>query len=569
MAKVQISKIKVRRGQELQTGIPQLDAGEFGWAEDTEHLYIGKRIAEGAVDDNNSRILTENDLNNIFSLIGGGGAIASTSSYQYRDGVPYIHSTASTIAIKLDNWVSLTDYGVVETSIDADITLELQRAIEDLYYQGLSTGYDTFEREDARRRLIIPAGNYIVSAQIPIPPYTSLVGEGPGLTTITFAPSGEQTALFTTVDADGNNFVVGSGDLPFNPSINNNQGAREIHIEGMTLQYREGNGINWPLISLQEVVDVTIRDVHFTTQNAVGALSHGIAIEIRGSTVSDLELAPLGNISIEHCKFQNLQLGILHSEGTLNRFFFNNNVFDNLYYGGVSMIAPDVAFPGATNGIIDSNRFESMSGSAIAIGVLEYSAYSGNNVSSNNVFRNVGNGPGQTDYTVVPGYPYAVPVILFLSSGNSSINDKFSRKDVAASLPSNANFYYTPLVIGQARVEDTATTNISLNGSGDTEIIKIPTAYGRDQYLNIEYSMVDISGTQYSRKGRLIVNIVGTDTTGSSISDYYNYSVSNDYDDPTFYIDSSHIVNGFIVLVCTNSTGVLLNFEYQTNLMLS
>jgi hypothetical protein len=62
MAVIEIAKILVRRGQELQTGIPQLDPGEFGWAEDTEHLYIGKRISEGAVDNQNTRILTENDL---------------------------------------------------------------------------------------------------------------------------------------------------------------------------------------------------------------------------------------------------------------------------------------------------------------------------------------------------------------------------------------------------------------------------------------------------------------------------------------------------------------------------
>jgi hypothetical protein len=567
MAKVQISKIRVRRGQELQTGIPQLDAGEFGWAEDTEHLYIGKRIAEGAVDDNNSRILTENDLNNIFSLIGGGGAIASTSSYQYREGVPYIHSTASTIAIKLDNWVSLTDYGVVETSIDADITLELRRAIEDLYYQGLSTGYDTFEREDARRKLIIPAGNYIVSEQIPIPPYTSLVGEGPGLTTITFAPSGEQTALFTTVDADGNNFVVGSGDLPFNPAINNNQGAREIHIEGMTLQYRTGNGINWPLLSLQEVSDVNVRNVHFTTKNLSGFTTHGVAIEIRSSIVTDLEDAPAGNISIENCKFENLNAAIVQNTGTVNRFFFNNNVFDNLQ-SGITMWSDDVNVPGISNGVIDSNRFEYVVGSAIVIGTSTYSAFSGNTVSSNNTFRNVGNGTGQTDYTVVQGYPGASPVIKFNSYGNVSINDKFSRKDAAKTTPNNSIFYYTPLVLGRAEIKDDATVNTTIAASGNTDIIKIPTT-GYDQNLRIEYSMVDISGTQYSRKGRLIVNIVGTDTTGSSISDYYNYSIAGDYTDPTFYIDSSYIIGGFIVLICTNSTGLLLNFEYQTNLMLS
>jgi hypothetical protein len=564
MAQIQISKIKVRRGQELQTGIPQLDAGEFGWAEDTEHLYIGKRIIEGAVDDNNTRILTENDLSNIFSLIGNGTAIASTSSYQYREGVSYIHASTSTIAIKLDNWVSLTDYGVVETSTATDITLQFQHAIADLFFQGLSSGVGSFDREDARRKLIIPAGNYIISETVALPPYTSLVGEGPGLTKITFNPSGSQTALFSTVDATGNNFFIGTGALPLNPAINNNQGAREIHIEGMTLQYAANNNFSAPLLSLQQVVDVHIKNVHFTKENSVGFSDQGTGIEIQGSTVSDLELAPLGNISIEHCKFESIGYAIT-GQGTINRFFINNNVFHNLS-SGITMASTDVDLPGISNGVIDSNRFERVAGPAIVIGDTKYSPYSGNTISSNNVFRNVGNGTGQTDYTVTQGYPNSFPVIMFLSKGNSSINDKFSRKDAAAAIPDTSNFYYAPLVYGLAKIEDSATTDILLNITGDTEIIKLP-VLGQDQYLTIEYSMVDVGGTRYSRKGTLIVNITGTDNNGS-VSDYYNFSSVAEYEDPTFHVNSNYIINGFVILVCTNTAGIPLQFEYQTSLML-
>ena len=114
MAIIEIAKIQVRRGQENQTGMPQLDSGEFGWAEDTEHLYIGKRIADGAVDDNNTRILTENDLVNIFSLIAPGSSVASTSTYKYRDTLPtgYINSVITSIGNKLDDSANLTDWGI-------------------------------------------------------------------------------------------------------------------------------------------------------------------------------------------------------------------------------------------------------------------------------------------------------------------------------------------------------------------------------------------------------------------------------------------------------------------------
>jgi len=78
---LEIAKIQIRRGQESTGGIPKLSPGEFGWAEDTQHLYIGKSITEGAVDNNNTRILTEVDLNNIMSGGGGGGSGSPTLEY--------------------------------------------------------------------------------------------------------------------------------------------------------------------------------------------------------------------------------------------------------------------------------------------------------------------------------------------------------------------------------------------------------------------------------------------------------------------------------------------------------
>jgi hypothetical protein len=62
MAILEVARIQIRRGQEIQNKVPKLEPGEFAWAQDTENLYIGKRIAEGAADDENTRILTEKDF---------------------------------------------------------------------------------------------------------------------------------------------------------------------------------------------------------------------------------------------------------------------------------------------------------------------------------------------------------------------------------------------------------------------------------------------------------------------------------------------------------------------------
>lgn len=58
MAVITVSKIQVRSG--LQTDLPALDTGEFGWCVDTQRLFIGKgTLAEGAPETGVTEILTE------------------------------------------------------------------------------------------------------------------------------------------------------------------------------------------------------------------------------------------------------------------------------------------------------------------------------------------------------------------------------------------------------------------------------------------------------------------------------------------------------------------------------
>ena len=65
MAVVQISRIQVRRGQKGSgSGVPQLASGEFGWAVDSQELYIGNgSVDEGAPAVGNTQVLTsQSDL---------------------------------------------------------------------------------------------------------------------------------------------------------------------------------------------------------------------------------------------------------------------------------------------------------------------------------------------------------------------------------------------------------------------------------------------------------------------------------------------------------------------------
>ena len=66
MAVTQISRIQHRRG--LEQDLPQLASAELGWSIDTRQLYIGNgTLSEGAPIEGVTRILTENDIDDITS----------------------------------------------------------------------------------------------------------------------------------------------------------------------------------------------------------------------------------------------------------------------------------------------------------------------------------------------------------------------------------------------------------------------------------------------------------------------------------------------------------------------
>mgnify|MGYP003333978936 FL=1 len=522
MAVIEIAKIQVRRGQELQTGIPQLDPGEFGWAEDTQHLYIGKRIDEGANSDENTRILTENDLENIFNLINT--TSSSVLTYEYRDGI-LPDTSIRTVANKLDDNVSVADFNG-----------SIAYAISDLY-----------NAAENRRELKIPAGTYILSQTIALPPYTTIVGEGAGLTTII---ANTTATIFKTVDSDGNDYVVG-----MQSGVKRSRG---IKIKGMTLAYDSTASSDNALLRLDNTLDAVIEDVEFKTQpsststTTYGLVGHGVGIQIRGTGGGLGSVNLCENVQVSRCKFDSLYTAI-DSTGSVIRPVISDCVFSNLDRG-IKMYTTD-STPAPSNGEFINNRFENVVREAIFVGTSTNRA---NHISENNFFIRVGNGLGLTDNTTTA----ASSIISFYSDGNRSVNDYFYRQSFAHST-TNTNFYYNPLVNGVGIIDVASVFTATVAGSTTSIVERLP-LIGQEQMLSVRYKLYN---NNYSRKGNLIINVASDNS--ASISDYYNYSYTNAVIDAQFIIDSSKVSKNYLMLSCNNSLSAdTYQIEYQISALL-
>lgn len=290
MAVIEIAKIQVRRGQETVTGIPNLDPGEFGWAEDTQHLYIGRSLAGlGTGRDAPTRVLTQPDLDNIFTALGNITTATTSSLYTYRVENQYLtHNTLTNFQVKLDSLnPTIYDFGANPTTTNEDITAQLKGAVRDLF-RNEQVGPDWLgpEARDLRRQLILPAGTYVVTDTIDLPPYASIVGAGPDKTKIIFdSTSG---SLFQTIDLEGNNFDNSNDAEPGSSMQSGVTRAREVYIGGMTLEFSSTVSSNNALISLDNVLNAKV-------ENCV--LSSNIASTFANTSTSTVTLKTVNTIT--------------------------------------------------------------------------------------------------------------------------------------------------------------------------------------------------------------------------------------------------------------------------------
>jgi hypothetical protein len=388
---VQISRIQHRRGK--KTDLPQLASGELGWSIDDQRLYIGNgTVADGAPAVGNTEIITA-----------GSSAFTTALQHTYKgylgDSTPITTATQRSVATKLDDIVSVKDFGAKGDDSTADV-VAIQSAIDEIYR-------DTDKADTRSRRILFfPAGTYRINASLTIPPHAHMVGEGPDKTIIRNSGAG---AVAVTEDTNGN--VYGSiGSAP-----------TQIQVEGITFR----NTVAHPGVSIDNATRVYFNNCKFQGSYAQGGTDDANS---KGVTVRSTNALPCSQIVFNQCQFTKFARLVDLSYDVTN-VRFNNCDFSESYYGaliggtldgtsnGLTVGPRDVHFTGSSWSTIHQQALWSKNASG--------TVYPRNVISTGNWYAkdvaNSNKGIGSID---------EVPVIQFDGDECSSVLDFFERTDL-------------------------------------------------------------------------------------------------------------------------------------------
>ena len=408
MAVVQISKIQVRRGRKNQTSLPQLSGGEFGWAVDSQQLYIGNgSVSEGSPFVGNTEILTERS--NIFGLLG---------AYTYSDGdlqtgvdsnTPFSRSLQQ----KLDDIANVRDFGAqgdFSNGVGTDDTASLQRAIDQLFLNSINKNSPT-----SHISLKIPAGVYKITSTLYVPSNLNLIGDGLD-NTIIYQDNPSFPILQTVASSSS------PGAYQKIEQMNNDNAPVNVYVEGVTFTRGIGSTTQIPIAFID-----CLRTSHFNKCKFVGTWTNGTGEEISpvipGSSsavvIRGLGAVTTKNILFTDCKFEKVAHGI-YCDFDSSNVSFKGCSFVNLFRGlTFSKASSDTVGQnfGAQDYLVEDSTFDKID--AEAWKVFPNSA-SSNHRSVNNKFYDVGNNSAEQSQPTTP-------VIDFGDTNSTSTNDHFER----------------------------------------------------------------------------------------------------------------------------------------------
>jgi hypothetical protein len=275
MAIVQISQIQIRRG--LQQDLPQLASAEMGWSLDQRRLFIGNgTLEEGAPTEGTTEILTE--YSDFLGFVSSYTFSGVDSGYTSQTGPNTLTPITRSLQSVLDDIVSVRDFGVTGdaypgNATPTDNTEALQRAIKQIYKDTLNGVH-----VNVQRTIKIPAGRYLITDTLYIPPNCTLIGDGKNNTII----SSNSGTVFQTADG----LFQHSGDLGNNSALMPNS----IYISGMTLE----TSASVPVALVDTATDVIFDRVKFVNGTyGVKVIGSSDNVQVTNSTFTGQSINPI------------------------------------------------------------------------------------------------------------------------------------------------------------------------------------------------------------------------------------------------------------------------------------
>ena len=547
MAIQQVSRITVRKG--LAEDLPQPLAGaELGWATDQRRLYIGNgALADGAPVVGNTEILTEfSDLFEYSSVYVYQGAAAG---YVVQTGATSGSPVSQSLQSRLDSYAIVTDFGATGDGVTDD-TAAINRALFQLYC--------VQNNPAMRRSLFFPAGEYIVTDTILIPPYACLYGEGSDSSIIKFSvlPWAANTAYNQAgilVEDSGNYYrskipVPATGILLSNatywdPTTLPTYVAR-------TADSQQQIGANIGVGGARPPTRISISRMAFRTEEAVTG-GHDVFLfenvnnttlqecSLQGPlTTADLDVAtndlagarfastaslPCTSITLDRCTFFGLTYGI--NTATLTKGVIVRDGFFQTLYQGV-ILGGTVVLGGPQGFRIVGNTFDEIYAEGVII----------DGCSLNGTAYNICLGVGNQFSATPQSFGTSSPVISINADNNVSVGDVFSRTDAQAAATNPRISLFDSSTTPQAVPASIAFTNgrtiqlgaytrqsglqVEIPDGTTVSIFTIDTAAGLanggPQSFAIDYTMIrDTPVGRAVRTGRLTV--VSSDISDSSL----------------------------------------------------
>lgn len=544
MAIVQISRITQRKG--LASDLPQPLAGaELGWAVDDRRLFIGNgTIEDGAPIIGNTEVLTEySDILGFATSYTYEGAAAG---YLVQTGVTVGSPVSQSIQSRLDSYAIVTEFGAKGDGLTDD-TAAINRALFQLYCREVNT--------QIRRSLFFPAGTYVVTGTLNIPPFAKLYGEGSTSSIISFDVQAH-TSLIAYASgvlvASGNDFYRSLAAVPIGTAIGDGsyweQQALPDYI-ARTADSRQRTGVNIaPGSGVFAPQDIEISSMaFFTNQIQNGVLWEKASrcsmdnVTVQGPLAAANLTVPVANIRavdwagdgslvtnnivLNNCKYKGFTYGS-QTDKQIRGITFANSNFDTLHQGIV--LGDTVVENGGATGVrIVQNTFDNIYIQGIVFNNVS------RNISGYNTFYDVGN---HFNGATLP----ASSIIDIDAANNVSVGDMFERNNSQSATFDRISLNNTnsmamsmnvhDIVMYQSGVQDETAGNALDLGTyqrtaGMQDTLLNNTTGGNIAYvtgagissIQMDYS---ISRADFRRRGTIVaVKGTGTSTTGFSFTD--------------------------------------------------